>query len=194
MEILTKASLTGLKTLNKLLLIQLPTLPINVTNHKVKLLKQYQLKSDFDKNIVLKKLENVTETWHKEDTETQLFEGKVNGDIFKLYPTYDLAPRDQFRPEVEVTLKQKEGFTQINLSFRLPNHMKRFFPSAFIIYSIAQLILLYFYFLTDFKIPVFFMFVPLIFSLLVYYQTKHLFNSRSKKALGHLTKILDLKY
>ena len=160
----------------------------------MKLLKHYQLKSDLVKDTVLEKLNEVTQTWHKEDNQSQLFEGRINGDKFTLYPTYTLAPRDQFRPKIEMSLKQKENYTQVNLNFSLPKLIKRFIPAAFIICLIAQLVLFYFFFWTSFKIPKFFMFVPVIFTLFVYYQTKILFSVRTKRALEHLTTLLNLEF
>ena len=160
----------------------------------MKLLKQYQLKTYLDKSLVFEKLNNVTENWHKEDTKTQLFEGKIRGDNFKIYPTYDLAPRDHFRPEIEINLTQKKTHTQVNLKFSLPKRIKRFIPLAYIIYSIVQVLLVYVYFWTDFKIPFPFIFLPIALGLFVFIQTNILFKTRANKALGHLTKILDLQY
>lgn len=160
----------------------------------MKLLKKHQLKSEFDKETILIKLKEVTHTWHKELNKTQLFEGKINSDSFKLYPTYDIAPRDHFRPEIEIILKQKKNYTQVNLKFELPKLIKRFLPAAYIIYSLVQGVLIYIYlFKIDFNIPLPFIFSPIVLALLVFFQTKFLFHTRTKRALKHLTNILKLQ-
>jgi hypothetical protein len=83
----------------------------------MKFCKQYNLQTELTKSQILENINKVTESYHKELSKTQLFEGKVSGDSFKIYPTYDLRLRDHFRPEIEINLKEENSKTKVIINF-----------------------------------------------------------------------------
>lgn len=137
--------------------------------------KSHIIQSKLTKEEIIEILQSKVENFHRDNSKYD-FEGTINlnGD-FKIKPTFDYGPRNQFRPEI---LGKIHG-NQIDLEFKLSSLMKKILwfillvepPFVLFIYTQIQMI----------QVLLFFPFLIVFFVIL-----KLTFDNKVKKSITHL--------
>lgn len=94
--------------------------------------KHVTIKSNMSKEEIWKRLHNVTEQYSERNIPS-LFEGGIAENSFRLYQLFDYGMKNQFRPEINGVLIQKNEFNELRLFFKLSIEMSILLWAAFII-------------------------------------------------------------
>ncbi len=103
------------------------------------MIKQKTIKVNLTVDEVISRLQKVTESWHKEDTKAQLFEGKFKDDKFEIMPVFHFRTytKDYNRPVIKGEVISIEKGVEIKMEFSLPSTIKLGRTLAFIFFPVA---------------------------------------------------------
>lgn len=85
------------------------------------------LSSPLSSEEINNQIQSITKSPATKTHSSHKFEGKIASDHFVIYPIFDLAPRNQFRPEIEGNVTNIAGASHIKLQFRVSSNNKVMF-------------------------------------------------------------------
>ena len=89
--------------------------------------KDIELNTNLSIEEILKNLQEITRKYGSKLNENQMFEGKISEKEIKIYPIFENGPREQFRPEILISIINNGVINCILLKFRLSSNMKALF-------------------------------------------------------------------
>ncbi|MFT3796655.1 hypothetical protein [Flavobacterium sp.] len=98
-------------------------------------------RSQLDAEEICRRLDAATESFQTDSNISKLFEGKVTASGFRIWPTFDYAPRNQLRPEIVGTMVRGEKLTSIEVQFRMPQGMSLLLKTVLVL-NTAMVVLL----------------------------------------------------
>lgn len=86
--------------------------------------KKFYLQTNLSENEVIQRMESVTDSWHKEGSKKQRFEGKVSQSTFDIKAVFDNNPYTRIKPLISGIVKKKDNGSVVDLTFRCPSVIK----------------------------------------------------------------------